>query len=343
MPITTLLDIAGRSADIMEKTVVEGVVPENTFLAKMPVKVISGTSYKYPVRTGVPKIRPRSYNAGVEPVKTSRSTKQAECYAYDGAIVVDKALVDGEADGASYIEDEANVIAGAAFFGLTQDVIYGVSKGNLEIPGLINQLGDYMTISNDPAHNTEETRTEGGTSVYALKLKPEDMHLLMGNNRTIAFGATRVQDIPALTDDGKDGTMEAYIKHCTFHAGFVLKNQLAAGRLCNITSANPLTDEGLLKLVEAFDTFNTPTALVMNRLAAGQLRRARTAAMKFGKNDGSTVAGAVTDFDGIPIIVTDAILNDETAANIAAAQAAVDIKLTDKLNKQNLKNNKKLK
>lgn len=343
MATVTLVDLAGRSADVLEKEIVEAIVPENKFLAAVPVKVISGTTYSYPVRTGVPKIRPRSYNAGVQSVKTSRSTHTAECYPYDGAIIVDKLLVDGDADGASYITDEANVIASAAFFGLSQDIIYGVKKGNLEIPGLINQLGDYMTISIDSTKNTESTRADGGTSVYALKLKPQDMHLLMGKNKVISFGPTRIQDIAAVTDDGQDGHMEAYVKHCTFHAGFVLKNQLAAGRLTNIDDNHPLTDSALLNLLDMFDTFNRPTALVMNRKAAGQLRRSRTNSIQFHKDDGSTIAGPVMEFDGIPIIVTDAILDNETAANIAAAQAAVEIKLTDRLNTNNLTNNKKLK
>lgn len=343
MAKTTLIDLAGRMPDVFEKEVVEAVLPENTFLAKMPVKTVSGTSYMYPVRTGIPKIRPRSYNAGVEPVKTSRSIKTAQLFPYDGAIVVDKLLVDSQPDGVSYIEDEARIIGGAAFFGLSQDVIYGVKKGELEIPGIINELGDYMTISNDPDHATEATRRDGGTSVYALTMKPEDMHLLNKDGRVISFGPTRIQDVPAETDDGTPGTHEAYIKHCSFHAGFVLKNQLAAARLCNIDSDNPLTDESLQQLVEVFPAENPPQALLMNRFAAGQLRRSRSSKITFAKSDGTMFAGKVTDFDDIPIIITDAILNDETPANIAASQLNNEIKLTDKLNKNNLTNNKKLK
>jgi len=346
----TLVDVMqrhGSSASPLDKKIVEEVIYQAPVFEKMPVKVLKGTNYKYQVRDSIPMIGPRPYNAGVEALKSSYRTDNAECFLYDGKILVDKGLADSDPEGPNALmAEEVLAHTRGTMFGLETALFYGDAVSKFGMRGLRNTIADYMTRSIDPAKNTEETREAGGSTVWFLQMRGDKMSVLFGNSRTIAFGPQRTQDVLRPTgevdDNGNEkiGTMEAYIRHCTFHVGFVQRSIFAAGCLVNVDKAHPLTDEALSDALEMFPAGEKPTHIVMNSRCLSLLKKSRAQQLTYRKGQSGqvTYAETPTEFEGIPIIVTDALLVDETEANIAALGKKKHLSALDFIDTTNLTN-----
>lgn len=346
MPDTsfTLVDVMqrhGSSATPLDRKVVEETIYQAPVFAKMPVKVLKGTNYKYQVRDSIPMIGPRPYNAGVEALKSSYRTESGECFLYDGKIIIDKGLADSDPEGPNaLIAEEMTAHVKGTMFGLELALFYGNALSRYGMRGLRNTLADYMTQSLDPDKNSEVTRAEGGSTVWLLNMKPDKMSVLFGNSKTIAFGPQKVAEVNRQTADGEEGSMEAYVRHCTFHVGFVQKSIWAAARLVNESAAHPLTDEALSNALRMFPAGEKPTHIVMNSATLANLQKSRARQLVYQKKASGqvTYAETPTEFEGIPIIVTDALLVDETEENIAALAKKKHLSALDFINTGNLVN-----
>ena len=346
----TLVDVMqrhGSSATPLDRKVVEEVIYQAPVFAKMPVKVLKGTNYKYQVRDSIPMIGPRPYNAGVEALKSSYRTENAECFPYDGKILVDTLLADSDPEGPNALmAEEMTAHTRGTMFGLETALFYGDAVSKFGMRGLRNTIADYMTRSIDPAKNSQSTREEGGSTVWFLQMRADKMSVMFGNSKTIAFGPQRTQDVLRPTGEVDEsgqpimGTMEALIRHCTFHVGFVQKSIFAAGCLVNVDKAHPLTDEAIAEALEMFPAGERPTHIVMNSRALSTLRKSRAQQLTYRKGQSGqvTYAETPTEFEGIPIIVTDALLADETSANIAALGKKKHLNALDFIDTANLTN-----
>lgn len=343
----TLVDVIQRhGATPLDKQIVEEAIYAAPVFDLMPVKVIKGTDYKYQVRETIPMIGPRPYNAGVEALKSAYRTENAQCFPYDGKIEVDKLLADGDPEGPqALMAEEVVAHTKGTLFGLETALFYGDAVSEYGMRGLCNTIADYMTQSLDPEKNSEETREDGGCSVWLINARPSHMSVMFGNSRTISFGPQKEQDVVRLTPDGEPGTMQAYIRHCTFHVGFVQKSIWASARLVNESDAHPLTDEKLADALMLFPAGEKPTHIVMNRATLNRLRKSRSAQLTYrkGQSGQTTYAETPTEFEGIPIVVTDALLVDETAEAIAALGKKKKVSAADFVNTGNLKNLNKVK
>lgn len=130
--------------------------------------------------------------------------------------------------------------------------------------------------------------------------------------------------------------------------GYAMKSAFGAARLINEDAKNPLTDALLAKLLRCFPTGHKPTHLVMNQSTLARWEESRTKALTFvkgGKNaNGATLADEPDGFRGLKLIVTDNLLEDETAENIAKLKDAKVIDAEDFFNKgATLKNLEKVK
>ena len=346
----TLVDVMqrhGSSASPLDKKIVEEVIYQAPVFEKMPVKVLKDTNYKYQVRDSIPMIGPRPYNAGVEALKSSYRTENAECFLYAGKILVDKGLAESDPEGPNALmAEEVLAHPKGTMFGLETALFYGDAVSKYGMRGLRNTIADYMTQSIDPEKNTESTREAGGSTVWFLQLRPDKMSVLFGNNRTIAFGPQRTQDVLRPTGEVDEkgnaimGTMEAYIRHCTFHVGFVQRSIFAAGCLVNVDKSHPLTDEALSNALEMFPAGEKPTHIVMNSRCLSLLKKSRAQQLTYRKGQSGqvTYAETPTEFEGIPIVVTDALLVDETEANIAALGNKKHLSALDFIDTTNLTN-----
>ena len=99
-----------------------------------------------------------------------------------------------------------------------------------------------------------------------------------------------------------------YTPACTW-AGIQVGGLYSITRLANIdsTSAGSLTDSKIYDAIEAFPV-GKPDYIVMNRRARTQLRNSRTA---ITQNATGIPAPIPTSVEGIPILKTEGLLNDE--------------------------------
>lgn len=321
----TLLKLLQGKAPTLEQRVVESVIFDTPFLEKLPARVISGTSYKQLVRTSLPLIQSTPYNTGVPLADVNYVTKNAECYPYKGRVAIDKMLVDGEPELAKkYTADLMNAHIRGAFASLEMGLFYGKGKDSRGTLGLVDTIGDYMTIS---ATGSNSARTHGGASVWAVCLKEDMIHVVWGNSSTVQFGARTLQDVSQPTADGKPGYMTAYCWNFGFHAGLSQMDEFATSRIVNESDENPLTDSLLADLVNNFPAGHNPDIIVMSRGSRARLQKSRSQSLTYVKKNGSSVyADTPTDYEGIPIICSDALMADETEENIAALRGLTELR-----------------
>lgn len=336
MPVITLLDLVKQHPATLENAIVEETYFNAPLFNKLPSRVISGTQYRYPKRTSLPKIGARPINAGAGVHKANWKTETAECYYYDGRIEMDKALYDAEPDNKHLImADNAKATIKGTMYGLEQALFYKTPFG---IKPLREQLADYMAISANPAIKDETAWTAGGTSVWLLHIADDALRLNWGNRKTLSFGPIHDESVPKERADGSMGMMQAKVQNCNFWLGFELMNEFAAAVILNVSAENPLTDEMLAKAVDLFPESMRPNLIVMNPGARSLLRQSRSRALTYvkGSTKGQSVyAETPTEWDGVPLLVTDSILANETPENIAAAVGA-DAFTVDDLKKKDV-------
>lgn len=342
----SLLDVMQRRGESpLDRKVVEDVAYVAPLFSRIPVSVINGTSYRQIHRNGLPLVGARPLNAGVKTRKASYYTKIHECYFYDGLVALDKGVAMADPAGMSeMMAEEMEAHLKGAFINLERSLFYGKAVSRYGIAGLAEAMGDYMTISADPSSVVEDENgvkgfTKGGASVWALNLRPDSIDVVYGNNSTISFGPQREQLVARKTADGADGQMAALTRSCQFWIGLRLRSPYAAARLVCESASHPLKDELLADLVNCFPANQGPTVLVMNRYTRARLQKSRAAGMSYQKKaSGQTpYAELPTEYEGIPVIVSDMLLQDETDANVAALAAMDELTPEFLMNTSNIK------
>lgn len=332
--LTTLAEIlqhqGGANAQL-ERRIIEGVMYTAPLFSKLPARTINGTQYKQRVRTSLPLIGPTPYNTAPGSLNLNFEIKNAECYPYQAFFAVDKKLEHGHKE---MFGDYAAQVMRSGTRGIMASLefaaIYGKAFGMFGMHGLVDTIGDYMTIS---ATGNHEERIHGGSSVWALCLTPDDgPTVIWGNGKSVNFGQRRESDVPMAKANGEMGSMPVYRWDVDFHVGMSQMADDTSARLVNESAKNPLTDAKLADLIENFPAGRTPDVLVMNRKTLSRLRQTRSQAVTHVVKKGTTLADTPTEFDGIPIIVTDMLLDDETPENIAAIAARTELTMEKNLN-----------
>jgi hypothetical protein len=172
------------------------------------------------------------------------------------------------------------------------------------------------SIIYDATGSTADT----GSSVYFVKFGPQNVSLIMGKNGKMELSDFRVE---SLTDgDGNKGPGE--VADLMSYVGLQQASKNSVVRIKNLTaqSGKGLTDAVIANALDLFPSGFMPDAIFMSRRSRTQLRVDRatriTAATSNGKQGtigGDNIYAPIpTDFEGIPIIATDSILNTEPIA-----------------------------
>lgn len=292
----TLLDIAKGNGLGQEGYVEEAIVavPE---LERMPVDTIPGQQYKTLVRTALPTVQFRSANEGNTPSKGVYEPRLVETFILNPTWQVDKAAADiwhrGPED---FISMEGTGMINAAFLTCCSQMYYGGDAKGFQ--GLANFVDSSLVV------DATGTTANGASSVWALKFGPSDVQLVIGGNGKLELSDVRVGD--AYDANGKRFT--AYIQEMLTWVGLQVMSKWSVGRIKNLTTQNGkgLTDNLLSTFLEQFPTGHTPDVFVMSRRSRGQLQRSRTATNVTG-----AAAPLPTEYEGIPIITSETILNTE--------------------------------
>lgn len=303
----TLLDLAKLNSADMAVGLIEEVAtvaPETTII---PARTIPGTSYKISARTGRPTVAFRALNEGTDATKSNFTERTIEAFLLSARVECDKAAANAYIDGAvAYQALEARGVMAEALYKVGQQTIYGTAQDGKGFPGLQALVGTLGSVVVDAQGSTTAT----GSSVYAIAAGSQGVQYVYGQNTTIDLSAFREGD--ATDSSGK--RFAAYIADLTAWVGLQCANKFAVGRIKNITAdtGKTLTDAKLLDLLRQFPVGVKPTHFLMSRRSAYQLAISRSITANT-KQEAFTglLNGLPTESFGIPIIITDSIVDTE--------------------------------
>jgi hypothetical protein len=301
----TLLDIAKANGSDMVTGLIDETTKATPELTLVPARTIKGISYKTLVRTALPSVAFRDANQGQAATKASHENRVVETYILNPRWQADKAVADRYEDGAAaYIALEAQAHVEASMQLLSKQFYYGRGTGGdgKGYPGLL-QAYDATNMAVDATGTSAGT----GSSVWAVALGPQKVTWVWGNNGLIE--PSEVDERDAV--DANSLRYTAYHQELLAYPGLQVSTIRAIARIKKLTEENGkgLTDILLGRMLEKFETGIKPDVIFMNRRSLRQLRESRTTYSPTGMP-----APTPTEYEGIPIAVTDGILNTEDLA-----------------------------
>ena len=317
MPNITLLDVVKLNGS----DAVTGLVEESLLVAPevalFPVRTVDGTGFKTLVRTGLPTVDFVAASQGIAGGKSTFDNKHFDCSVLGGRIEVWKTVLDAPENGtASDIKAIESIgVMQAAIRKVGTQIFYGkTALGSANgFPGLVSFVDSGMI------YDATGTTANTGSSVYFVKFGLQNVSLVMGRDGTMELGEFRVE---SLTDaDGNKGPGE--VADLASWIGLQQASKNSVVRIKNLTadSGKGLTDALLAAAMDLFPAGLAPDAIFMSRRSRTQLRASRAAKVQLqgsAKNGdlggGSAYVPTPTDFEGIPIIATDSIVNVEPIA-----------------------------
>lgn len=312
MAQATLLDISKLNGS--DETV--GLIEENlTYtpdVAALPARTIRGTSYKIAVRTDYPGVGFRMANGGVTYGKSTFQNRMVECFILSGNVRADVAVASAYEDGTEAFKAiEASGVMKQALIELGQQLYYGTSVDSLGFPGFQAIHAAYAASMTAPITvDATGTSANAATSVYGVKFGPQDVQLIFGENKSLELGDWFLQ----MVNDGTAGQdYLAWVASLNAWVGLQVGSIYSVGRIKNLTAetGKGLTDTLIATLLSKYPVGHRPDALFMNRQSLLQLQISRNPAVAYV---GQVIAPMPTESNGIPIIVTDSIVNTEAIA-----------------------------
>lgn len=268
----------------------------------------NGTNHSYLKETGAPVVGFRALNAGRFNSTDTDTKVEIALQILDASFRVDKAGADAYTKGGApaYLARRGKRSLRAAFAGAEKQILYGT--GN-DADGFVG-LAECATVNglSDTEHvvNAGGSTVNGATSVWLLRSSDDEtgVTVITGKEGQIEIGDSVV--VEATDADGKH--YPAYYTPICGWLGLQVGSAFDIVRIANITAQDGcgLTDDLLSQAMELFPAADGPTHIAMSRRARGQLQRSRTATT----SDGRT-APTPKDYEGVPIICTDQIVNTE--------------------------------
>lgn len=288
---------------------VNDVLNDAPFLQVLAATTCRGNTYLYPRETAAPVVGFRNANDGIENKKATREQVTVTLGIVDASFAVDVAVAKADVMGKEHaMAVEAMSHLRQAMFEVEQQIINGKVGNVAGAAGGFSGFADQTNLDeNDDAMviNAGGTTAGTGSSVYLVRMGEGDVQALWGEGGEIEVGEeTIVERAGSAT-----GRFPAYYRHICGWAGVKIGSTYSVARIGNLTEdANKgLTDTLIYNALAMFPASRQPNVIVMNRRSLKQLRASRTATNVTG-----APAPRPTEVEGIPIVVTDAILNTET-------------------------------
>lgn len=278
------------------------------FLAQLHAEIASnGTKHSYLVEDGAPVVGFRAINAGRENKKSSDRQVDVTLMILAATFSVDQQLPKNYRKGeAEFMSREARRHLKAAFSAAEKQIIYGTGNDADGFTGMAQATTVDALADTDHVVDAGGTSVGAATSVWAIR-SPNDgtgVCAILGQDGEITIGEYFSQ----LLQDGDGKDYPGYVQPIEGYMGMQVGSAYDMARIVNLTTqaGKGLSDTLMSKLLEKFPASRPPTHFIMNRQSRGQLQRSRTAT----RTDGAD-APLPADYQGIPIITTDSILNTE--------------------------------
>jgi hypothetical protein len=309
MPQANLLDIAKLNGSDTVVGLIEETLTYAPEVQVLPARTIRGTSYKIASRVTYPGVGFRAANEGSTPTKSEFENQLIECYILSGAIQADVAVARAYEDGEQAWKDVESVgVMRQALIELGSQVIYGTAVDAKGFPGLqaIHTAFDAGLVV-DAGGSTAGT----ATSVYGINTDTQGVQLVFGAGTTFELGEWRIENV------GTSSVYPAHVANLTAWVGLQVGSRYSIGRLKDATAdANGgVTDSKLAELLSKYPVGYRPNYWLMNRRSAFQLQSSRSATSI--QNGVKSTSGAEvfaptpTESNGIPIVITDSLVNTE--------------------------------
>lgn len=313
MPQANLLDIA----KINGTDTVVGLIEENQTVAPdvmaFPARTIRGTSYKIGVRKSYPGVGFRNANGGTTYTKSVFENRLIETFILSGNVRADVAVAGAYEDGAeAWKLIEASGVMAQSMIELGSQIYYGTGTDSKGFPGLQEIHAAYSATLTEPL-TVDALGTSAGTgsSVYGVKFGPQDCQLIFGTGNAFELGDWFNQ----MVNDGTAGQdYLAHVASLNAWVGLQVGSVYSVGRIRDLTAdaGKGLTDALIADLLSKYPIGKRPDALFMNRRSAYQLQISRSPSSNTSGNAATTpFAELPSSAFGIPIIVTDSIINTE--------------------------------
>ena len=309
MPQANLLDIAKLNGSDTIVGLIEETLTYAPEVQILPARTIRGTSYKIASRVSYPGVGFRAANEGSTPSKSEFENQLIECYILSGAVQADLAVARAYEDGEQAWKDIESVgVMRQAMIELGSQVIYGTTADAKGFPGLQAIHTAFNSgLLVDAGGSTPGT----GSSVYGINTDTQGVQLVFGAGTTFELGEWRIENV------GTTSVYPAHVANLTAWVGMQVGSKYSVGRLRDATddALGGVTDAKLANLLSKYPVGYRPNYWLMNRRSAYQLQLARSATSV--QNGVKTSSGAEifaplpTESNGIPIVITDSIANDE--------------------------------
>ena len=275
----------------------------------------NGTVHKYNVETTAPVIGFRAVNDGADYTASISTQTSINLKYIDAKVIEDAAECRAYRGGATaWMDNRTARQLREALFTLEKQFFNGTVGG--AAGGFLGLADDanYNGASDALVINAAGTTAATGSSVWFIRSTPDDASVALvgaGDNGlatpNINFTVGDIFESVVLGANSK--SMVAMVRDAGGHLGVQIGSKYAVARIANLTedSGKGLTDTLLARALALFPVSDQPTHICMNRRSLRQLQVSRTTYSPTG-----FPAPRPTEYEGIPIVVTDAITSTET-------------------------------
>ena len=309
--------VTGKGWDATQGIIeeVSKLVPELNFF---DAKIIQGTTFQGLKLTSLPTTGFRAIGKGIDASDEGYSLANYTCALLAGLVQRDKAAFTADPRGA----DEAKAAAAiatirSAMKTLAAAIWYGDGSGasGADIfPGVAAACDSSLVVKAGGSTASKQT------SVFLVGNDANEQCGLYFGEDSELLGKSELEWHEGLMTGSNSKQVPALWTSLDSWAGFGVRQKYAVGRICNLstTDSKTLTDALLAEAVSLYQEKNDgvpPKAIFAPFEQVRALRVSRSAKVyDLPGHGGENIAGAVVDFDGIPIVGT---------SNISLTEAVV--------------------
>jgi hypothetical protein len=323
----TLLDITKMSGTDQAVGIVEEVPTFAPEIDALKGRAIKGTTYKALVRTALPGGPTfRRANEGTAVVASRWDQRVNQTFYLDAQMRVDEAVLDSSEFGPEWVlANEASGVAKQKMIALGSQFYYGnPSTTDFGFAGLTYL---YDTTNMEVLANATGALGATTSSAWLVVNMPDCVEFIYGNNQGLQLKQWVPQYVTAT-----NAQYRAFLNNLSGYIGLSFNYTRSVCRIKNLTalgtaSTQGLSDELIAQAISKFPVGTVPTHIFCSRAQRLRLQASRTPVLTSTTGKTAITASSAlqyasvpTESNGIPIYVTDSILDTETAT--AAGTAA---------------------
>jgi hypothetical protein len=306
--LAAILNLGDANVDFEVSDLLQAVPVVNRLTA---IASTHGHTHKYIKEETAASSGFRAINAGISntagEVTLITETLKFLDASWEDDIAIAKSMSSRKGGMDAWVSDRTRRSLAAAFVGLEKQLIYGdQAPGNTSgFTGLIDGIDSEMILDAEGSTAGEQT------SVYAIRTGPQDVAAIYNGDNSGLIEVSEVYKVRKV--DGSSDPYTALRCDIDGYLGYQIGNKYAAARLANLHASDSgaqLNDDDLAELLSLFPAAQMPSFFAMTRQSLKQLQQSRTAT-----NPTGNPAPFPSEAFGIPIIVTDQIVNTEAVVS----------------------------